>query len=66
MEEYANIGMGCLLKEDVHKGLFYYGGRFQGYYLSLTTKIGLKLKEIQDKEELIESKRYYKIEAIAK
>jgi hypothetical protein len=52
METFANIGMGCLLRENIYKDLMYYGGSYWGYYISLATDIGRKLKEKEERKKL--------------
>jgi hypothetical protein len=59
MEAFANIGMGSLLKENINKDLFYLGGEYWGFYISLSTNIGRKLKEKQDQENNSQKENFY-------
>lgn len=59
MESFANMGMGCLIKEDLYKDLFFYGGKYWGYFVSLSTDIGRKLNQKQDLDNIRKRNMYY-------
>ncbi|NGX32740.1 MAG: hypothetical protein K1060chlam4_00790 [Candidatus Anoxychlamydiales bacterium] len=66
LESFVNIGMGSLLKEDIGKDFNYFGGSFYGYYISLATDLGRKLKEKQDNTKIYERDRHHHFENLTK